>query len=95
MPNSTGRYLGYGGRGYLTENLPNITGDFNYIPRDFNYFNASGCFRYSNIGFYSMVGGSLYPFIGVNFNANNSNPKYTSTNEVRPLTLRTNIIIKY
>lgn len=29
------------------------------------------------------------------FDASRSNNKYTSTNEVRPLTLRTNVIIKY
>lgn len=92
--------MGYGGRGYLGENIPNIIAQTKMYSGavGMNLVDPTGAFKIGaswatgwSLG-YAATPGTLYY---ANFDASLSNNKYTSTNEVRPLTLRTNVIIKY
>lgn len=93
LPNGTGRYIGYNGTGNLSANLPNITGTIEY---HVYASNATGAF-YNNGGVKRKGNGDDSGSTGGNkaFSASRSSSIYTSTNEVRPLTLRTNLIIKF
>lgn len=97
LPNAINRYIGYNGRGYLDENLPNIIGQVSKITRNFyEYPTSSGCLSFTGSESALMGNNAVAPISGkLEFNASSSNNKYTSINEVRPLTLRVNCIIKY
>lgn len=97
MPNFNSRYLGYNGQGYLTENLPNISGTFSATNNtSVKAVISTGAFT-SKSNFNDNkgdTGHNMQNFV-FTFNASSYNNKYTSTNEVRPLTTRANMVIKY
>lgn len=90
--------MGGNNRGYATESLPNIDGNF-YVSNVSNtqsggesYIN--GAFSYTQLG--GTYGAAFMPAGGViNFKASRSSSTYQDGAKVKPNTLYSNFIVKY
>ena len=83
---------------YISEQLPNITGNIGSIVSDGNFCNLDGCFSDSgdNYNIYTPSG-NIFATKGhtkVSFNAHNSNSVYTDSGKVYPQSIALNFIIK-
>lgn len=99
LPDYRGKFLrGLGGNSaaniYTTqaEGLPNITGELNYACVD--RVVTLGAFNRNSKDSGSGYSGGNYKYIGVDFNASNSNPIYGASSHVTPINQAVNYFIR-
>lgn len=111
IPNGSEKYLGGNNRGYATECLPNIAGQFSPEIRTGSpagtyhtvatanpptvNSNAQGCFKIWDGTQYIHRNGGKSLGVGFEFNASFSSSTYQDGAKVKPDTLYSNMIIKY